>query len=373
MNGRKFRRFWLLALGKPALITLLLSAPCIVWVLVDFPHSTKIAVLAVVPLAWFYSRYLAWRTTRWTFDVQAKALVIRGGMVNRDEKRIPLNFPPQVSYSQSWVGRLFNFGTAELSSFGRPVKFHQVGDFRAFKDALTSPGKALPEARPPILAMVIVVCFVGLFKLGQVAAIGLVWLARASAPLLARLLRWFLNQTRSGVSAVAAELTWLVRASAPLPARLRKQVQPAVSVAAERATSPPSIQRSNVNPDRVSYDGFLAHCSDFVLSNGHQTLSLDYTQPDSRRSYYPHGISPDVADIYFTILRQTARIVTLGTNGYHGWILRPQIKDIDDIRLRISREAFYSQVIEWNNVGHSEKQTLAFREAHRRRESRPVA
>lgn len=339
MNGRKFRRFWLLALGKPALITLLLSAPCIVWVLVDFPHSTKIAVLAVVPLAWFYSRYLAWRTTRWTFDVQAKALVIRGGMVNRDEKRIPLNFPPQVSYSQSWVGRLFNFGTAELSSFGRPVKFHQVGDFRAFKDALTSPGKALPEARPPILAMVIVVCFVGLFKLGQVAAIGLVWLARASAPLLARLLRWFLNQTRSGVSAVAAELTWLVRASAPLPARLRKQVQPAVSVAAERATSPPSIQRSNVNPDRVSYDGFLAFFYDFVLSNGHQSLPLDYTRPDHSRRYYPGRMPPNVGKFYISILDQ-ARIIIPGNNGYNGWVLDKRISKIDDISLRISPEAF---------------------------------
>lgn len=140
----------------------------------------------------------------------------------------------------------------------------------------------------------------------------------------------------------------------------------------ERATSPSSIQRSNVNPDRVSYDGFLAFCSDFVLSNGHQSLPLDYTRPDHSRRYYPGRMLPNVGKFYISILDQ-ARIIIPGNNGCNEWVLDKRISKIDDISLRISPEAFYSQVIEWNNVGHSEKQTLAFREAHRRRESRPAA
>ncbi len=134
-----------------------------------------------------------------------------------------------------------------------------------------------------------------------------------------------------------------------------------------------SIREAGVNPSRVSYDGFLAYCSDFALANGHRTLSLDYTQLDSKRSYYPHGISPDVAGVYLAILQQNARIVTLGTNGYRGWILRSQIKNIDDIKFRISLEAFYRQVIEWNNVSSSEMQTLASSKAHRHRGSVPAA
>lgn len=103
----------------------------------------------------------------------------------------------------------------------------------------------------------------------------------------------------------------------------------------ERVQSLPSIQRSNVSAFHLSHEGFLAFCADFILSNGHRALPLDCTQPDDRRRYYPTGISPDIAQIYLWILCR-ARIVILGVNGRSEWILRQQIRNINDVGRLIS-------------------------------------
>ena len=134
---------------------------------------------------------------------------------------------------------------------------------------------------------------------------------------------------------------------------------------------PPPIQKSNVSPDRISHDGFLAFCSDFALSSGHQTLPLEYTRPDSRRRYYPQGISDDVAQTYISILRRT-RIIVPGTNGYSGEILRQRIGTLDDIRFRIPRGAF-ERAIRENDVEHSSEQIITFPETRRGKEPRSVA
>jgi len=434
MKGREFRRFWLAALGIPTLITLTLSASFVTGAMVDFLDSAWLLACALIPLAWFYGRYLAWRTVTWTFDAEGKALLIRKGVLNQTEKRIPLSFPPQVTCSQSLAGRLLDFGNAELSSFGGPVAFHQVGGFRAFKEALTSPGRVLPEKEPSFLATVSIAFLWGLLKMVKTVAIGLVRLVRTAAPLLAGLLRWLFGQVqagfsvvavelarfvhvsapplsrflrrlsgqvRSGFSAVAVELAWLVRASAPLPARLlgwlQKRVRPAVSMAAEDTKSHPSLQRSKVSAFHVNYEGFLAFCDDFLLSNGHRVLPLDYTQPDGERRYYSSGISPEVAQIYFLILRR-ARIVISGTNGYTGWTLHQQIRKINDISHRIPHEAFDDianrefvlnrieqmtfpkmkqehnlKVTRWNNARYFPKQPLTLSVLRRRKETRPAA
>lgn len=311
MSGKEFRRFWLTALGIPALkTTLALSALFAVWTMVDFSHSTWLITFALIPLGWFYYHWLVWQSSTYTFITENKQIVIRKGVINRTELQIPLNFPPKVTFSQSLLGCLLNFGDAELSSFGEPVTFHQIGNFRAFKDALTYPGKILPEKGPSFLTTVTIGFLTGLLKLAQILAIGLVWLVRASAPLLIRLLGWLFGQ-----------------------------VQSAISMVAKRAKSSPSIQRSDISAFHLSYESFLAFCADFILSSDHRTLPLDCTQPDGKRRYYPNGISPDVAQIYFSILRQ-ARIITSKTNGRSEWTLRQGISTINDIRLRIPREKF---------------------------------
>jgi len=136
------------------------------------------------------------------------------------------------------------------------------------------------------------------------------------------------------ILAVAAAYYLIAKAKALLKGQAMKEIQ-----RSDQKTLPSMIQRSNIGAFDVSYDGFLAFCADFILSNGCRVLPLDCTQPDVRRKYYPNGISPDVTQIYFLILCQ-ARIVTLKTNGCSEWVLRQRVSTIDDIRFRIPRETF---------------------------------
>jgi len=254
---------------------------------------------------------------------------------------------------------VLDFGDVELFSSGGRVTYHQIGDFRAFKDLLTSPGEPLPEKGLPFLVVMIIAFFVGPFALVGIAAIGLIWLVRAVRPLLTRFLAW-----------------------------LRKRVQPFSPTVAEVAKSTFSIQGLEVSAFQANYDGFLAFCVDFVLPfNGYRTLPQDYTQPDGKRTHYRTGIAPDMAKIYLWVLDQV-RIVVSGTDGRSGWILRRQIQTIDDIKLRVSHEVFEDiagrylflgqieqpavsemrpeytlGVIKGNNNGRSSKQTLTFPES----------
>jgi len=107
----------------------------------------------------------------------------------------------------------------------------------------------------------------------------------------------------------------------------------------EEKPQPSVTQGSDVGAFDVSYEGFLAFCADFIPSNGRRVLPLDCTQPDSKRKYNPTGISADVVQIYSEILHR-ARIIVLETNDRHEWVVSRRILDIDDIRLRISRQAF---------------------------------
>ncbi len=101
------------------------------------------------------------------------------------------------------------------------------------------------------------------------------------------------------------------------------------------------VKKQHVHPNRTSYDGFLAFCDDYLLSNGRRLLpNYDYSRPDAKREYYPDGISADVAEFYVSVLKKTP-ILRMGNNGCDGWmILSPQINTLGDIKLRISQETF---------------------------------
>jgi membrane protein YdbS with pleckstrin-like domain len=402
MWKREFRPSWLVALGRPALITLLLSVPFVAWALLDFPRSIGLVLIAPLPLAWFYSRYLAWRINSWTFDVQAKALVIRSGILNRHERRIPLNWPPQVSYSQGLVGRIFNFGTAEISSFGELVTFRHVGHFRAFKQVLTSPEQAPAETEPPFLTAILAALLMTLLALMKGGIVGLIWLACTLTQMLVRFVKWLFDRTWAGISVVAVELSHLARTSTPLFHRLltwtRVQFQSFASADAESVKTTASIQEDQISAFHATWDGLLAFFVDLVLPfQGHQVLPQNYTQPDQRRTYYRTGISPEVAEFYLWALRQ-ARIIVSGTNGRTGLVLCSRIKTVDDVMLRIPRRAFGGMVsrysilsrleglaalrpqpgctlraIQGNNHDQLSKQPLAFPESRRGNGQRPAA
>jgi membrane protein YdbS with pleckstrin-like domain len=310
MSKMKFRRFWFFALGGPVLIALPLSALFVAGRIVVFPRSPWFTALALIPLAWLGYRYLVWWTTVWILDPNKKEIVLQKGIIHQTEEQIPLSFAPRINSSQGLLGRLWDFGDVELAPFGKPVLFHQVANFRAFKAALTFQIQALPPKRPPILVQVIVACFAVFLKVSEMAITGAARLFRASR----------LSRAR----------TWN---------GLLERIRPIALTITERIQGTRPIRRANINLFSTSYEGFLAFCEDYVLANGRQALPLDYTRPDNTRKYYPGGISPEAAETYLSILCQ-ARIIVLRGNGHREWVIRRQIRNLHDIRRRISRQAF---------------------------------
>jgi len=310
MSKMKFRRLPFFALGGPALIALPLLALLVAGRIAVFPRSSWFTALALTPLAWLGYRCLVWWTTVWILDPNKKEIVLQKGIIHRTEEQIPLSFAPRINYSQGLLGRLLDFGDVELAAFGKPVLFHQVANFRAFKAALTFQVQALPPKRPPILFQVIVACFAVLLKVSQVTVTGAAWLFRASRPSRARIWNGLLERIRPIALTIAGHI---------------------------QGTRP--IRRVNVNPFSTSYEGFLAFCEDFVLANDRQLLPPQYARPDSARRYYSEGISPEVAETYFSVLCQ-ARIIASRGNGHREWAVRQQIRNLHDIRRRISRQAF---------------------------------
>jgi hypothetical protein len=101
---------------------------------------------------------------------------------------------------------------------------------------------------------------------------------------------------------------------------------------APEGEQPPSpIERARVHLDDITYDGFLAYFHDYIL------------QPNRTPVFYHAGIEPGIRDVYLAVLAE-ARIITWGTNGHSGWILPQRIREVEDVRRRISRRAFCTLV-----------------------------
>ena len=101
--------------------------------------------------------------------------------------------------------------------------------------------------------------------------------------------------------------------------------------ASESGQPPSPISEGKVCPEEITYDGFLAYFHDYVLRLNRAPV------------FYHAGIEPDIEDVYLAVLTE-AHIITWGTNGHSGWILPGRIRDVEDVRRRISQRAFYTLV-----------------------------
>ena len=102
---------------------------------------------------------------------------------------------------------------------------------------------------------------------------------------------------------------------------------PAQTESFSSSTGMSSIDRTNVHPSTLTYEGFLAYCHDLYFG----------TIGSGR--FFERGISPNAAFAYHQVLQQ-ARIITGGANVNSKWRLRRCITCLDDVQARISRQAF---------------------------------
>lgn len=109
-------------------------------------------------------------------------------------------------------------------------------------------------------------------------------------------------------------------------------------------TPPPDqitlIQRSKIQEEQPTYDGLLAFGFDYVIPlQGTLLVPRDCVRLDPQRDYYPGGIRSEVAVAYLLALRR-ARIVSVEANGHLEWTCQRAVRTLEDIGIRISRQAF---------------------------------
>lgn len=174
-----------------------------------------------------------------------------------------------------------------------------------------------------------------------IAIVGMVVGSVAALTLTATVSYYLIAKARATTGKQVSEGEQLVQYRAvPSPSKQEQGRAP------EGGRTPSSIEESKVCSDQVTYDGFLAYFDEYIL------------HPNRVRVFYRKGIAPEVEDIYLTILTEM-EIITWKTNGHSGWILPGEIRSVEDVRLRISRCAFYNLVSTCRTLSTTE--SLLFR------------
>ena len=103
---------------------------------IGFLHWGWIA--AVVGLLWFWIRYAAWKVNLWV--VTNFRVIDETGLLSHYAKESPLDKINNVSYDQTVMGRLFNYGHVEIQTAAEvgATDYFNVNHPRRLKDTITA-------------------------------------------------------------------------------------------------------------------------------------------------------------------------------------------------------------------------------------------
>jgi uncharacterized membrane protein YdbT with pleckstrin-like domain len=108
--------WWVFA--KPATTVVLLFVLATVASIADVPNvlALILAAAGLVALVWLAARYLRWHTT--LFVITTDRLILRGGVLAKRGKEIPLERLNDIAVSQSFFERIIRAGDVVLESGG---------------------------------------------------------------------------------------------------------------------------------------------------------------------------------------------------------------------------------------------------------------
>ena len=112
------RPHWLF-LAKPVAAVVLVLVVAIIALKYSVPNPVKWALLAllVVAVLWLVARYAKWANTN--FTVTTDRIVRRTGVLAKHGREIPLDHLNDISYNQTFLGRLVGMGDLLVESAGQ--------------------------------------------------------------------------------------------------------------------------------------------------------------------------------------------------------------------------------------------------------------
>lgn len=224
-----------------------------------------------------------WRSFSLSIGSGDKELLEERGLRVIAIRKISLGFIGCLTFQQTVMGRLLDYGTLSITSMGGPFEWQNLGDFHTICRIVESRGEWLPEQQVPVWK-----------SATNFATRGWFLLARGALAVWIRCSEW------SRQVVVTLERSW----------------------------------------QRPSYRRFLWFAEQFVLMQESFRLE-NYSYPSSKRRHFRSGISQMEANLYLHILH-TCRILI--TNHMGCECRHPRIHSLRDIQHRVSPDWFHMAV-----------------------------
>ncbi|MDR3715289.1 MAG: PH domain-containing protein [Puia sp.] len=105
------------------------------WFLRSYPWTWTIAVAGIL---YFLLRYFTWKANVWV--VTSSRVIDESGLLSHFAKESPLEKINNVSYDQTLMGRLFNYGHVEIQTAAEigATDYYNVNHPRLLKDTITA-------------------------------------------------------------------------------------------------------------------------------------------------------------------------------------------------------------------------------------------
>ena len=80
----------------------------------SIPRWIIAVVFVLVVIVWSIVPFLRWLTTQYVFT--DRRIIVRKGLITKQGKDMPLSKTNNISFNQSLLGRMFNFGNLDIES-----------------------------------------------------------------------------------------------------------------------------------------------------------------------------------------------------------------------------------------------------------------
>lgn len=112
--------------------------------------SGVLLVNAILGLLNILSR---WRAFSLSVLPTARTLIERNGRIVIAERQINLGMVGSMTFQQTWMGILFDYGSLSIGALGGPYEWENLGHFRTLRRIIESQGEWMPPPRRALINM----------------------------------------------------------------------------------------------------------------------------------------------------------------------------------------------------------------------------
>lgn len=145
--------FWGLFLpGRWYLLFLILGGLCVL----TFKLSGLIVagVLIIFSLLGLSDIWIRWRSFSLSISPAKKAILERNGIVVIAERRININIIGSLTFQQTFMGRIFDYGYLSIGALGGTYQWDYLGQFHILRRVIESQGEWTPRRGPTLFFVI---------------------------------------------------------------------------------------------------------------------------------------------------------------------------------------------------------------------------